>query len=704
MATGTPRVSLNGIPLGGANRYGWPLVAGVTPHEERWTVSNRFVEQVRPLLGKPQTFKIEGPRETYEVEKLYPIQLLPGSNPHEHVLVVADRRWLIGREHVCRHFNIRRLDGRKRFNDNNGQLQEENAVFDPEFEFAAYSLFANRQPWTAKAALDEVLLALFGADWDTRDFPVVGDPEIRDIIIDDSGEHALALALGFVPGANLYVDRRGKAIVYNQLSGTERKVLTDLGNRQQAVGAVAAMVDNSVLRPSKVRVLFDPELECRVEFATSRVRGKLQLDPITQSVDGRLQITDPLTQEQRVVGLGSWEHSDAVYEAWGVFGQSKRPLSNERLAVHAASGFKLVEALYATNSAGAPSAQGARRLASAVSSYRRDFALDREAFGRLRSLQPNRVSILNRMFGSRVPSPVFTDWIRVPSMVGLSNVKARAWDIAGGVNVGQPLSEGQIAPATVSTIAPGMFRFEPRQQDWGGLAQATHFGRPSQGILPSNDVGSDANRTGLDVYAASEFLEFDPAFRLATIMTASPGAPNNNRRMHVVEVTPDQVRGRLGRAVGECLGPPITVRIPPSLMTAKFGYSDALRDEIERLVLGGDAVAELAPDETGEIDSVRDLLVNEDFVQSFAEAAAAAVYSRFIDRPAGVASVDMNAEIEPTGAISRVDHEMVDGVTRTVVRFSDPRQLPSLFRYLDQDVRQALLGEEATNVRSATGV
>lgn len=692
----TPTVTLNGIPLGGAQSYGWPLVAGTAPHREFWTITERQVVDIEPLLGKPQTFVIDGPRDRYEVKQLYPLRLLPNANPNLRTVEVADRRWLLSREHIVRHFNIRRINGRKRFVDNNGAIEEENAVYDPVLEFARYSLWLQERPWTPRAALGQILLDLFEGQFEIRDLPVVGNPEIRDLRVDDTGDAALAILLSQFPGAGLFIDREGKAIVYDQLSGKERTVLASL-ERPHDAGTVAGMVDNRAVRPRSVRVLFTPEIECRVDannVSGTRTAGRLQLDPIAQSVDGKLTVTDPVSGDERIVGYGSWENADALYAAWGGMGIFGQTLTNDLLAVHAASGFKMIEGQIAVNANGAPSDQNARRIGSAVASWRRDFALDEEAFGKLESLKPNRVAILNRLFGTRAPSPVYTDWIRIPTLMGINEADTRGWDIAGGVGVDEPLSEGSVAPATVSEIAPGMFNVEPRQQDWGGLAQATYFGRPDVAQLPSNDSGSDANRTGSDFYGVSEFLQLDPNFRMALVMTATPGLPNNNRRMHVVDVLPQDVRNKLGN-VGEGLGPPITVRVPAALLTAKFGFSDNLRSAIESVVLGDTAVAELAPDETPEIDSLRDLLVNEDFVQEFAEASAATVYARFKDRPAGTHVVDMDAALEPTGALSRVRHEMVGGVTRSVLDFSDPSQLANVFRFLDQGVRATVLGVNA---------
>lgn len=692
----TPVVTVNGIPLGGAQAYGWPLVAGVNPHRELWTVSAKRAADLEPLLGKPQVFKIEGPRGDYEVSDLYPLRILPSSTPYLRTVEVVDRRWLLSRQYHVRHYNIRRITGRKRFNDDGGQLQEENAVFDPDVEFAAYSLSLQEEPWSPRGALADLLLSLFGARYRIEPDAFQDVREIRDLVIDDDGRGALSVMLNEFPGASLYIARDGTAVVYDELSGKERDVFVSLAP-PHAVGSVVEDVDYRHLRPSSVRVLFTPEIECRADAndaVGTRTRGRLQLDQVVQSVDGRLQVVDTVTGETRIAGLGSWEQADAVYAAWGAFGVQQRQLSNHILARHAASGFKLAEKSWATTPSGIPDDQAARRIGSAVDSWRRDFAMDQQAFSRMQSLRPHRVAILNRIFGTRAPSPVYTDWCRLPSFKGHAEARDRGWNIAGGVATDEPLSSGQRAPAQVSEIAPGMFHIEPRQQDWGGLSQATFFGRPTSGVMPANDLGGKANRTGEDHFAALELVDLDPSLRLAVILTAIPGLPNRAERLHEHEVTPSQAAAVIGRDVGPCLGPPVTIRIPSSLMTAKFAYSDALRTRIEDVVLGDDTVSALSS-----------LLVNEDFVRAFAEAAAATVYARWLDKPQGTQSVDLDPNLEPVGAISRVEHRNSGGVVHSLVTFSEPAELNNVWRFLDQGVRRRIVtgGEAAPTAGLVTG-
>src|SRR5262249_11456987 len=98
--------------------------------------------------------------------------------------------------------------------------------------------------------------------------------EVQDLELDDPGHLGLERALGYLPGADVFPDRRGVIVVRDTLNGGEDEVLARL-DRKQVSDLDATVVDRSYVRPGEVVVLFTPEPECRL---TSVEEGDAQVD------------------------------------------------------------------------------------------------------------------------------------------------------------------------------------------------------------------------------------------------------------------------------------------------------------------------------------------------------------------------------------------------------------------------------------------
>jgi hypothetical protein len=290
-------------------------------------------------------------------------------------------------------------------------------------------------------------------------------------------------------------------------------------------------------------------------------------------------------------------------------------------------------------------------------------------------VRPVRAALVNVERGTRAPAEAYCDYTRRPSAWGLARAGAinpsQGWAVRGYAD---RLEDGHVAPAKVTVLDPvnGVFRVEPALDPWG-LADAIIPGYPAKGFVPSQAGESDANRTGDDAYLLWSGGSLDPNFELAVVLTAVPAAPNDTRRFHSVEIGSTDV-GMIG------YGPPVTVRVYPGVMTARFAWSDDAesRDAIIGSLMG-----------TAERPAA--LLVNREDVEGVARATALRVADMFLPRLAGAATVDLDPEMRPTGAMGSVTHALVGGATITRGLATGVRVPSDILRYAPASLRRVLL-------------
>lgn len=178
----------------------------------------------------------------------------------------------------------------------------------------------------------------------------------------------------------------------------------------------------------------------------------------------------------------------------------------------------------------------------------------------------------------------------------------------------------------------------------------------------------------MEAWAQWRRAQLTTDFQVATVLTVVPASPNTISRLHQV-VVDASTAGTDGD------GPPITVRVFPELMTARFAWSDGEGEAIKSAILTG------SPRPAG-------LLVNREHVQAVALAAARAVYAGMVDAVdtrSGPVSVDMDPTIKPQGAIGAVTHGLHGGVATTRTMATGFRTRAGIWRFLPSDVQQTIL-------------
>lgn len=669
----TPVVRIGDVVCGGSSTFSWEFRSGSTPVDQTFTLTATRAAQLAPLVGKPTTFTLEGPRKTLTVRQVSVLELQPGSDPFTQRVRLADRRWLWPKVWVIATLNLRRTNG-NRFLVGEGRI--ENKLIQPEIKYARFSLYPPESPghpWTAKDALTHLITDLLGT-------PVVFDDEptqveIQDLDLDDPGNAAVDRLLAYLPGTDIYIDADGTAHVYDCYSGREREIQAKL-TRLQRDGGWAGVVDKRGIRPSKVIVHFTPEAELRLDYVepTSSSQAREEDAP---NLTNAAPIPDAsLTISGQELSRSSWVDMADLFSAWGAFGVLNLPVSFDvirRLAFK--SGWAGFEQAWGNNPRNPPDSVLAARAATAAQFWRRAFRIDRYWVQRLLSIRPYRTAIINAETGAFAPATVYSDWTRRPSYKGFARANDpntnQGWAVRGYPSSGK-LADAEPAPARLDVIdeAAGIFSVTP-QVDPYGLSQAMALGYPAEGI-PSIDLG-DANRTGREVYARWDQVVLEEGWKMAVVLTVVPASPNSIGRAYRVEIAPSSIKPD----PGPCSGPVVHCRVFPGVMTARFAWSDDQAEQIKSAI-------------KGEGPWPSDLLVNPDFVQDVALATAKRVFDTLRDRPVGEPSVDMDPSIYPAGTVSAVRHMMQGGETTTHLVFGAATQPSDLNRYLSASTRKAI--------------
>jgi hypothetical protein len=671
-----PAVTLGGVVLGGEQTYAWDLTYGTQPAQQAFVLTAERAALVP--LGVPLTFSIENVRKPLKVEHAYALEVLAASRPHQRTVIVADRRWLWSRKWVSSSFNVRRASGNNALISEAGQPVEL-AQIQPRIRYAKWSLFPQNDgttPWTALQVLSYVFERL---EQPYRVEGVLPQVEIQDLVLDDDGASALQRVLAFLPGADVYMDFDGTAVVLNTLedrgSGARTAVRGEGPfSRKHTTGGDIQVADRSALRPASVVVLFTPEIEVRFNYTEGGTRTLDSNEMVNVAASPDLTLT---LSTGDTVARGSYVPLGTLFTTWGAFGVFSEALTFAQLCRYG-FGASLLEQVYSRDTAAVVDATSAARIRQTTDAWRRLYQIDELFMQRLASVRANRVAIVNAATGLRARSEAYCDFVRRPNKKNPA-VKTIAqgvdfgWIVSGYAAL---LSNAKAAPAIVSVVDgdAGIIRVEPQNDPWG-RTDAIMLGAPGgTGFIPRQAGDAESNRTGVDVYSQWAACEMSTTFSLSTVLTCVPASPNTTDRLHAVEVPAAEV-GQTGT------GPTVYVRVFPGIMSARFAWSDDQAEAIRGSILRGDKVPP-------------SLMVNPRDVQDVARASAQAVYANLQDQPTttfGPVEVDMNPDIKPSGPLGLVRHGLERGITVTLVTATGYRKPVDLWPFLSGSTRRAIL-------------
>jgi hypothetical protein len=678
----------------------------------------------------PVTLEISHGSRSVKIENLYVLHAAPQDNPHVAKVVVADRRCWWGHRIIYRDYNIRRNDGVIRFVDQ--AAPQETAITTPIVRYWPWSLFfvVNDifKTWKVSEMFRDVLedvLTLekerFGVSLATEYFVDGGKDKTDEVDIEnlsipgDGGEAALERLKSMSPAVGIRLRPNGTAVVFRKDIGNNNVEEATFGmGRPIDGGGVLIDVSNAMLRPQKIRVRFEREVEIRLD-STEEPQNNGQTvalpDLDRRGMINVGQVTDPfllLTGDK--YPQGTWMDIHKLIE---LFPSRADKVLTERSVRESLVPFgpDLWQLLMITSMIN-PNVEWGTRISMLQNCYRRTFQVHWKYLSRIRSLRAYRINTVNQSTGARAPATVYSDYATVPSMRGAAiNVRfdTAAEAAEGGEAVG-------VADTVAFTNFPG----------WAALIKDAKPAPAFVRILDADNgillIDYQISIMGMDMSVLPSLVTPNPtldirypdtsphmlttdsvtedndgahpalsdSYRLSVVMSAVPASPNNNQKLHLVEITPEMVEQKYNVKLGDCDGPPMDIFIGPNVNTAKIAWQDDRSADIDACFgIGMRAMPNL-----------KGLIINEArsdaevgaSIQGTALGVAAQVYMTFIDRPMGQQDGLLTSTQEADGWKDKVTHSLAsNGKLRTSISF--PTRVPRLniSEYLDSNLRRAIL-------------
>jgi hypothetical protein len=612
------KVTLDGVPLAGTQTIAWKFVGGTAPYTTTFSVHKSAWEgKLKTRTGQPLTLEITDSRgiET-KIEKVYILHEAPSDSPHRVTFVVADKRWLWSYKLVCRDYNLPRKTGdRTAF----GNVPVETQTVVDKFDYLPYSLDAGKR-WTARRAVENVLEilepvgnGLNQSRFRIETWPIIdaagtaAEFTLQGVTLRDSGDVALSRLLSYIPGAEVYVDATGTAIVFDasDLDATEDY----FRNMPEATyaGEAAAWIDRKKIRPTHVVVHYQREVECLFRFSddysggtvASMSRSAPYIENVLPTVDPETTLTeyDPEsgTSSSKVVPPGTWVRVDKWLEAMN----SSRPADSfpwtfDTIKRHWLKG-DLEGVLGAKGKDLDATANIASRIGALREHFRQTFRINRRYMERVRNLMDARVALLDPVTGARAPAAVWGQACIIPSTKGkymaARSANPDGYKVFRNVDYLAPSDAG----AAIVDTAPGpmgvdiidhelgIFRVSGIASPYGTVDAFIPCHLVEEGGNTPTSITRDMSKqddepmgAAMKVESGTNGIFLRDTMRCAAMLTIVPAAPNNELQFHRVVVQASDVQDVFRKEFriqgGE--GPPLEVFVPPGEATARFAWSD----------------------------------------------------------------------------------------------------------------------------------
>jgi len=614
-------------------------------------------------------------RGVQRVERLTILGSGPADHPDYALVTVADRRWHLPRGHFRRSYNVRRRTGNRR------RLPGSPLAIAPiadDVAYAPWSLKDETTPWTGEEVLEDVLNAIAGpGGWRRRGQAGTSLPDVENLELDDPYDVALGRVLAeFGLALSVYVAWDGTYVLYDRLDRGEFELAGAPDGSQGGTrtrdqrggigppmedGPLWAVQDRRLERPELVSVYFSRAVELRLDYQ-EKADGSLDLGGGTQGVRGQLgpprienvvDLPEDATIDGRDLVVGTFVEHPAYLEYLRSLTPQGFPLNykilrdgyaSPRFMAFAATGVD--ERLWAT------------RGITLHRTYRTLFRLRRDWLDRVRNLRAYRVAILDPETGGRAPASIYADWAYVglwafgraeddsaPTEASdvLKNVYANPDEPLGGNVVGTPIEDLRGAPAEVAVVDEdqGILSLAFRD-DFRQTTYAIYHSAFEAESIP-NDSGED------DTSPFVEYARLTPEHEVSIVLTVQMGAPNDLRQFHRIDVKPDEVELPGGVPVGEAAGPPMAVRISPTVVVARHAWDDARAPQVY------DSFSEEANVDLA--DALGDP-INAQEVEAWAMAAAKRVYMSYADHVEGGLHTLFRAGLELKGTAGGLGLEL----------------------------------------------
>jgi len=610
-------VTLGGVAIAANTGFAWRLMPGVAPYQTTVQFHKEDWSRLKSNMGKPLELKLRNAEGDTEVFKdVYILHEVATDSLFRTTVVVSDKRWKWGYKLICKDYNIQRKTGSRQRLSGTVPLEAEQTV--DRYDYLPHTINQQTtQKWTAKEMVEDVLELLEpkiesrGRDpdyqWEVESWPLPdaaqGDEEgtltVRDLQLRDNGDHALARALEHVPGADVYVRQDGTICIYDASAIEKARDYKERLPVPQRDGDVPVWVDRKKIRPSKVSLLYQRELELMFTFednwnntVTRPNRDEPFLENVIPTVDRetRIQIWDPDTNQQSeaTVPAGTWVRIDE----WLYAMNEDRPVNCPYPWT-----FETVQVLWMGGDLDKgwgggpqdlePDANIQSRIDAFKTHFRRTFRINPRYARRFEQIKAIRVATLDPVTGARLPAAVWGQASHIPTQKGThirgtqGRPRAEAFNVDWiGSNSDTQLLNDVPMPVRVSMLDEdlGIFSVEFLEHPYG-LIQSWNMGlmekQPGQPGTPTRDLEKQEDIAvgyGMAMEGATNSIALSRRMKMRVVMTVVPNAPNSELQFHRKTVTASEIselfREELGIASGD--GPEMEVFVSPSEATARY--------------------------------------------------------------------------------------------------------------------------------------
>lgn len=737
-----PRITYAGIPLAATGSVGWKFTTGTRPYVATFTVHRTAWEStLQGLLGTENTLVIRDSRGLeIPIRQLTLMHEVPSSGPNLRSFVLADRRWRWQYTLISRDYNVPKKTGDKTAQVN---VPFQGFVTTDQYDFKGFSLEAGENIWTAQAALEDVLNQLKdeGDDFPFRvdSFPIkedVGEAReftLQNVVLRDQGDVALSRLLSFIPGATLWVDAQGTIRIINGADLSEAKRYFDDLPGATWDGQRAIVIDRRAIRPKKVIVHYQREVEVLLEYSDNFSDGTVAsqnpnrpyVENVIQTVDVATTVTeyDPILDDEITktdLPAGTWVNFKAWLAAMnkdGVRPPASDPWTFETIKMHWLHG-DLDGALGAGGKDYDDSANISLRIQAIKQHFRQSFRINRRMMDKVRDIQNVAAMLLDPFTGTRSPARVWGQATVIPSKKGemmtrrLDKDETYLYRLVDyyAPTVGE-FTDNTIkaphGPTRVNMVDRdlGIFRLDWVLSPYGtdqAFVPSLLVNEGGSYTAPTRDLGKQDDQPmggGVKVQDGTNGIFLADRLSYRVLLTIIPGAPNNKRAFHRTEVKATDVerfsKGEWG--IGSGSGPDLEVFVAPSEATARFAWqNDGAAGSTIGVLLGLDTEN---PIEGGIEDTELPgfVLINEDReLRSHAQAVAAELLANFADSIQGkVATVVPRQGVELAGNMSGAAIEAgaaPSGKVMAMHEFPGAQKPISRLALMNEGARQVVLG------------
>jgi len=705
-----PTATLGGVTLANASAVGWTQTVGVAPSSATFTVHRDQWEQLKGKVGRPLTL-VTGSGDTWR--NLYIIREVPASIPYHVGIVVVDPRYYWDRILVRRSYNITRVSGVRTIVQK-GPVELAQPV--DELSFKQPSL-NNGKRHTARSVLEDVLKRVGGQaghGYTIRPFPGIGSTKssmVQNLELVDNGASAISRCLGMIPGAEITMDESGQAVVFDATDVVSAAANLRAAGPETQAGQVSRWVSLAAIRPRAIRVYFERQLEVRFDSVEEGSEGGTVSFRLNEDTRMQLENVMPLPDVATDVVMegngvaapqGTYvpiRTAAAAYnEDIGSLGGNVPSLSMANIRKY----WLFLEGIWGqlgNVTSGAATANWSNRISAIRQHYRQTYQIPRPWHDRMRDLRAYRVGILHPVTGTRGPAMAWADHAIEPNQIKwayinrnnpeLQNVRLNRRDYPG---FDEELVDSDASPADVTIPEPdlGIVHIGYRTDPYGNLSRI-HPSRfkesgtgaewsPNRNLEKQNSqaIADDGRTTG----GAHPFLATD--HRAAIVITATPNGPNDETRLHYLDVLPSHLPADVAAGVqaGGGKGPVWEVYIPPTMLTAWYAWTQTTAArKSAKAVFGVDgAIASGEPPAGYTIVNGPEghAATGDSVLAQVARATAASIWAGFMDGQEG--SVSVRERVGVTGNIQTVAYTLSpDGRMLATVSFGPARKgIPSM--------------------------